>query len=420
MSYLHNGRTKMNCAKENNMSVIQSYIGLPKEIYILFISKIINSLGRFIGPLLTLILTKKIGMSSTVAGALITIAMVLQAPCVLIGGRLADTLGRKKVICIFFGLSALTFLSCIFMPVTKLLAYTLILGACFSSFSGSAYDAMITDYTDVHNRQAAFSLLYMGTNVGAAIAPVVGGLLFKSHLKILFLGDAVTTFIAVILITLFVQEHESVRKRQEQVDEYNETVKQNVFVVLRETPILIIFALILSIYSFVYEQFGFGIPLGMDSVFGDRGAELFGMVSSINALIVIFFTPFLIHITKSMKVKNVLAMGGLSYAGCFLVMAVSSHLYGYIVGIVLLTIGEILCAVNAAAFVANIAKSTHLGRINSVVSIIREMGACLSPIVIGSMLDVITIQQAFMVVGIIAMVGAMLMFGLKDGKSSAL
>ena len=410
----------MNCTKENNKSVIHSYIGLPKEIYILFISKIINSLGRFIGPLLTLILTKKIGMSSTEAGALITIAMVLQAPCVLIGGRLADTLGRKKVICIFFGLSALTFLSCTFMPVTKLLAYTLIIGACFSSFSGSAYDAMITDYTDVHNRQAAFSLLYMGTNVGAAIAPVVGGLLFKSHLKILFFGDAVTTFIAVILIILFVQEHESVRKRQEQVDEYNETVKQNVFVVLRETPILIIFALILSIYSFVYEQFGFGIPLGMDSVFGDRGAELFGMVSSINALIVIFFTPFLIHITKSMKVKNVLAVGGLSYAGCFMVMAVSSHLYGYIVGIVLLTIGEILCAVNAAAFVANIAKSTHLGRINSVVSIIREMGACLSPIVIGSMLDVITIQQTFMVVGIIAMVGAMLMFGLKDGKSGAL
>ena len=410
----------MNCTKENNKSVIQSYIGLPKEIYILFISKIINSLGRFIGPLLTLILTKKIGMSSTEAGALITIAMVLQAPCVLIGGRLADTLGRKKVICIFFGLSALTFLSCTFMPVTKLLAYTLIIGACFSSFSSSAYDAMITDYTDVHNRQAAFSLLYMGTNVGAAIAPVVGGLLFKSHLKILFFGDAVTTFIAVILIILFVQEHESVRKRQEQVDEYNETVKQNVFVVLRETPILIIFALILSIFSFVYEQFGFGIPLGMDSVFGDRGAELFGMVSSINALIVIFFTPFLIHITKSMKVKNVLAVGGLSYAGCFMVMAVSSHLYGYIVGIVLLTIGEILCAVNAAAFVANIAKSTHLGRINSVVSIIREMGACLSPIVIGSMLDVITIQQTFMVVGIIAMVGAMLMFGLKDGKSGAL
>ena len=410
----------MNCTKENNKSVIHSYIGLPKEIYILFISKIINSLGRFIGPLLTLILTKKIGMSSTEAGALITIAMVLQAPCVLIGGRLADTLGRKKVICIFFGLSALTFLSCTFMPVTKLLAYTLIIGACFSSFSGSAYDAMITDYTDVHNRQAAFSLLYMGTNVGAAIAPVVGGLLFKSHLKILFFGDAVTTFIAVILIILFVQEHESVRKRQEQVDEYNETVKQNVFVVLRETPILIIFALILSIYSFVYEQFGFGIPLGMDSVFGDRGAELFGMVSSINALIVIFFTPFLIHITKSMKVKNVLAVGGLSYAGCFMVMAVSSHLYGYIVGIVLLTIGEILGAVNAATFVANIAKSTHLGRINSVVSIIREMGACLSPIVIGSMLDVITIQQTFMVVGIIAMVGAMLMFGLKDGKSGAL
>lgn len=410
----------MRSSKEKIMPVIQNYIGLPKEIYILFISKIINSLGRFIGPLLTLILTKKIGMSSTEAGALITIAMALQAPCVLIGGKLADTAGRKKVICFFFGLSALTFLSCTFMPVTKLLAYTLILGACFSSFSGSAYDAMVTDYTEVHNRQAAFSLLYMGTNVGSAIAPVVGGLLFKKHLKILFLGDAITTFIAVILIILLVQEHESVRKRQEQVDEQNEAVRQNVFEVLRETPILIIVALILSLYNFVYEQFGFGIPLGMDSVFGDRGAELFGLVSSINALIVIFFTPFLVHITKNMKVKNVLAVGGLCYAGCFMVMAISRHLYGYMVGIVLLTIGEILGAVNAAAFVANHAKATHLGRINSVVSLIRDAGYCISPIVVGSMLKWITIQQSFLVMGAIAAAGAMMMFALKDDMSGSI
>lgn len=406
----------MKSTKEKKVPLLQNYIGLPKEIYILFIAKIVNSLGRFIGPLLTLILTKKIGMSSAEAGTLITISMVLQAPCVLIGGRLADTIGRKKVICTFFGLSATTYLLCAFMPIAKILAYTLILAACFSSFSDSAYDATIIDYTDIHNRQAAFSLIYMGTNIGAAIAPILGGLLLEHYLKMLFVGDALTTLVAAVLILLFVKDHRNIQEMIHHGDEHAKEIKQSVFHVLRETPVLIVFALIASTYNFVYQQYSFGIPLEMEAVFGDRGAGLFGMVSSINAVIVLFLTPFLVSVTKKMKVKNVLAVGGLCYAGCFYVMSVSNHLFGFIVGIVLLTLGEILCAINMATFVASLAKSTHLGRISSVVSIIRDAGSSISPAVVGSLIGVITIRQAFLVVGAIGTVGAVLMFGLKGSE----
>lgn len=403
----------MKFTKEKKVSVLEEYIGLPKEIYVLFVSKIVNSLGRFIGPLLTLILTKKIGMSSAEAGSLITISMVLQAPCVLIGGRLADTIGRKKVICIFFGLSAMTYLSCAFMPVTIYLAYTLILAACFSSFSGSAFDAVITDYTDEHNRQAAFSLIYMGTNIGAAIAPIIGGFLLEKHLKILFFGDAVTTFVAVVFILFLVNDRVNIQNMIHQGDEHAKEMKQNVFLVLLKTPVLLVFAFITSIYSFVYQQYSFGIPIRMEEVFGGLGASLFGIVSSINALIVIVLTPFLISITKNMKMKNILTAGGLCYAGCFFVMGKSNQMAGFILGIVLLTIGEILCAVNIAAFVANMSKTTHLGRINSIVSLIREAGASISPIAVGGMLGVMSIEQAFLTVGGIGVAGSILMFFLK-------
>lgn len=404
----------MSSLKGNKIPIMKHYIGLPKEIYILLMAKIINSLGRFIGPLLTLILTTKIGMSQTAAGSLMTLSMILQSPCVLIGGKLADTIGRKRVICIFFGLSALTYLLCAFMPVSTYMAYTLILASCFASFSGSAYDAMVTDYTTPENRQDAFSLIYMGMNIGAVIAPVIGGFLLENHLKLLFAIDAVTTFAAIFLVGVFTKEHERVVKMVEKREEKDSEVNKNVIHVLLETPVLLEFAFIMSIYSFVYMQYGFGMPLGMNQVFGNRGAALFGIICSINALLVIFFTPLAINITRKMKIKNVLAFGGICYGACFVVMAFSHHMTGFVVGIVLLTVGEILCTVNTAAFIANLAKVTHLGRINSVLTIIREAGGCLSPIVIGWVLKVVTIQQSFVVVAVIAVAGGVLMAGLRE------
>ena len=66
------------------------YSHLPKEMYTLFIARFINCVGGFIMPLLTLILTVKIGMSPAQAGLFATLSMVLQAPFVILGGKLSD------------------------------------------------------------------------------------------------------------------------------------------------------------------------------------------------------------------------------------------------------------------------------------------------------------------------------------------
>ncbi len=414
MKYLEAGGEEMKVTKQNKRTLLQNYIGLPKEIYILFIARIINSLGRFIGPLLTLILTKKIGMSTTHAGVLFTISMVLQAPCVLLGGRLADTIGRKKVICFFFFFSATLYLLCAFLPHNRVLAYSLILESCLQAFSSSAYDAMITDYTTKVNRQASFSLLYMGNNIGMSISPVIGGLLFQKHLKLLFLGDAITTFIAVALILFFVKEHAHLKMMIESGEE--EQIKQSVIQVLKECPMLVTFSLVLSLYSFVYMQYGFGIPLGADAVFGKKGPELYGIITSINCVTVILLTPFFVHITQKMKIKVIISIGGFCYGACFFVLAVSHGLIGYIMAILLLTAGEILGATNIGAFIANNAKETHLGRINSVVTLVREIGGCISPVVVGKMLNLISIQQAFAIIGAIGTLGGGLMLLLRENK----
>ena len=62
---------------EKIKKVFTPYRGLPKEVYVIFIAKIINAVGLFIFPWLTLILTKKIGMSESEAGLWLTLTELL-------------------------------------------------------------------------------------------------------------------------------------------------------------------------------------------------------------------------------------------------------------------------------------------------------------------------------------------------------
>ena len=78
------------------LKLLEPYMGMPKEVYVIFISRIVNAIGCFVGPFLTLILTKKIGLSSDVAGFYMSIAGLLYMPASVIGGKLADTIGQKK------------------------------------------------------------------------------------------------------------------------------------------------------------------------------------------------------------------------------------------------------------------------------------------------------------------------------------
>mgnify|MGYP001090002965 CR=1 FL=1 len=60
--------------------MLTTYAGLNRSIYVLFIAQVVNSVGHFVHPFLTLFLTRKLGMGPLEAGFYVTLSALAWVP----------------------------------------------------------------------------------------------------------------------------------------------------------------------------------------------------------------------------------------------------------------------------------------------------------------------------------------------------
>lgn len=345
-----------------NKFIKVSYTGLPRSVYIIFFARVVNSLGNFVFPFLTLLLTSKGGMSEQATGKYLLLCSLLQIPGAMIGGKLTDIMGRKKIMILFMGLSALCYIPCAFLidnpAMFDYVPWILIASAFFNSVSHPASGAMMNDLTVPENRQAAFSLLYMGMNFGTAIGSIVSGFLFKNYMKLLFLGDAATTLLSILLLLKYIPETKPTRDdvlhtEEQRINEKAE--KGGLLTALLRRPSLLSFVLLDTVYAFVYAQTHFSMPLQVNAVFGeDIGAAYFGTFNMINCLEVILFTTVLTLITKRVRAIYNVSAAGVFYAVGFGMLFFVHSFWMFALSTVVWTVGEIIHATNAGVYIATI------------------------------------------------------------------
>jgi MFS family permease len=377
----------------------QLYRGLPKEIYLLFAARIVNTVGSFVMPLIALILTDKIGMTLADAGSFSTLVCLTQVPCVILGGKLIDKIGRKPMILLFNTLGALFYMACAFTGTTRLTAVLILIACDCYVFAWPAFDAITADVTTGEARKRAFSLLYLGVNLGYAVGPVLGGLLFENHLPLLFFIDGLTTLLSTTLIFFLPEtKNRALPAEANGTEEDGITETSNTLHVLRQVPVLTLFLFITLFYSFTYVQYGFTLPLQMDAFFQSHGPRLYSTLVTVNAVVVIVLTPLVTRLSVRFRALRAVAFGGLLFCLSFLLFAVSRGMAAFYAAIVLFTLGEIVTTISTGVFIADSTPPTHRGRINSVANLIRGAGNALGPIVMGHVLEQTNYFSAWMII----------------------
>lgn len=387
-------------------SILAPYKGLRKEIYIFSISRMINAMGAFVFPLLTLILTDKIGLSTAKTGEILFIFSLLYLPASLIGGKLADSIGRKNIILIMDLMAILLYIACGILPIGMVTVYLILAAAVFMFMADPAHTALISDYTNSETRESAFALSYMGWNLGFAFGPMIAGFLYQKYFIWIFIGDALTAGIALLLLIFFVKEIYKTSDAQvlEDLKGHEREHHGGSLQVLKERPVLFILPLLMMTFQFSYSQWGFIMPMQVNQLYGP---ELYGMLASFNGFVVIIFTPLLTKVMFTFKNMTKIYLGGVLYMVGFGMLGIVHTPFAFFCSVLIFTWGEVVFAISFYPLMMNYAPANHRGRISAIVTNISGVGYTIGPLLMGKFLLGYSLDQGWLLTGVVSAVGLM-------------
>ncbi|MCX7745311.1 MAG: MFS transporter [Clostridia bacterium] len=385
------------------------YKSLPKGVLALFMSRVIATLGSFVLPFLTLYFVLKLGLNENVAGFFITLISLSYIPSALIGGKLSDHYGRKNIIVICQILSAIFLLLVVFIDTASVKILFIIASFAILNISFPVLLSFIADLTTPDQRKASYSLLYLGVNVGAAVGPMIAGLLFYNYTNIIFIGDALTTIIAALVVLFMVEESEVFKNSSKEKSNVNAS-SDTILKVLFMNPVILAFSIISIFYFFSYAQTQFSLPLQMNITFLENGPKHYGILMSINAITVVLLTTIITKITKNLQPIFTLVLAGIFYAIGFGAFFFIENFVLFCIFTVLWTIGEILFSTNFMVYISSKGPLSHRGRITSITGIISQVGVYLSPVTMGTFISTFGVQWVWPMIFVIMIISTAMMY----------
>lgn len=367
-----------------SFAVIQAfrpYRDLPAAVHILCAGTLISRIGAFFGVFLTIYVSQELGYGVTFATQCIGFFGLGGIAASLLGGQLADSIGRRPVM-LFSLIGGAAILSGIgFIEHRWLLVAALFSLSLVSQMFRPAAAAMVGDVVTSENRPHAYSLMYIAANLGFAIAPPLGGWLSGTFsFPFLFLADAVSTLVFALLVYCCLPEtahHTAADATQESLQTEPPISTGECLRQLWSDSRFLIFCAGTLLISLVFIQSVSTLPLYLMSL-GLTRAE-FGTLIGVNGfLIAVFQLPVTQWLNRFQRI-SVIMIGELLVGVGFGLTALAATRILILGTIIVWTTGEILMAAFKNALAADLAPPPARGRYMGLFSMSHAVGISIGP-----------------------------------------
>lgn len=380
------------------------YTHLPKEIYVLAFGKIMTSMGALIWPMLTLIMSEKLNLNGQTIGMYMMMFSMFMGPFYLLGGKLADKYNKKHIIVTFDLIGNSLYFVCAVLPISMTTLYLLAIASVFQSMEQPAYDALIADLTTYKDRERAYSLNYLAMNLGLVMAPMIGGILFNNYLNLSFFINGLADISSTLLLLLFIKNVKNTVRDSKIVNEYEKGEAGSIFKVFSERKLFFLLFVISGIAAMIYNQFNFLMPLHMEEAFRGSGAFKFGILASINAVVVVIGTPIVTKKFSGVTDVRIMYLGQLlESVGLAFFIFVNRYFVVAVVGIIIFTTGEIFGSISKTPYLTKRIPETHRGRVLSITNSCAGLIGILSNYVIGILIDYYTFHTVWVIIAAIGL-----------------
>jgi MFS family permease len=321
---------------------------LPATFWFLWLGTLVNRLGGFVVPFLTLYLTSQRGASPAQAAFIVSMAGAGSFLSQLVGGELTDRLGRRPVMLMSFFITPVAILTLGLVQAIWLIMLAVLLSGFFTDLYRPAVNASVADLVPADSRTRAFGYLYWAINLGAALAPVLAGLMAEYNYLLLFIGDAATTFIFGLIVLRRVPETQSAEAGQSARVGLTTRMSQ-----LKREPILLVFTIMALFIGSIYMQNYVTLPLDMQAN-GLTPAD-YGLALAVNGGLIVLVTLQLSGIVGKWPRFSAMAASALLLGLGYGAVELAHTLPVYALTIAVWTMGEIIGATIAPTIITDLA-----------------------------------------------------------------
>jgi MFS family permease len=324
---------------------------LPRPVWLLYAGSFVNRFGSFVATFLVLYLVES-GFSPAEAGIAVSAYGVGSLASALIGGWLADRLGRRGAIALsMFSAAAAAVALSRAEQLVPIVLLTALFGMCTELYR-PASAALLTDLVPPERRLAAFAGYRLAINAGYAFGPAVAGLLAERSFLWLFIGEAVTSVVLGVVALIGLPEGVRSRRSEEGPGEAVRAIRGD------RRFLLLLVASVLA--AFVYFQSTAAFPLHIREAGLSRA--VFGALISLNGLLIVLLELPLVGVTRRHPAPGVIAVGVLLTGLGFGLTAVAFSVPVLALTVVIWTFGEMVAAPVMNTYVADLAPAHLRGR----------------------------------------------------------
>jgi len=374
-SYHAQGRVRTHIY--NTMSKL-GFTNLPFQIYVLLIISLLFSIGRNIAfPYLAMYLTgdktlRGLEIDPTLVGFMIMVGGLANIFALPATGSLCDRFGRRKMMLSF--MIPQIVLTAGYAYASKFQEFLLlyVIMGIMSAFYDPAYSSMVADLVQPNRREEVYGLSYMIANIGTIISPLIGGVVASTNgYAILFIYATIFTAICAAIILLLIKEsYPKEESKKTTMSQFAKIFKDRIF---------ILFCLTGALTNIVYSQL-YGL-LSIYTEYVGLQPYVFGTLFSVNgAMVVALQIPIRKAAVKIGSTKS-FVIAQLLYAAGFTYFMLSKDFLQFLIGVIVLTLGEITFFPASSGFIADLSPADMRGRYMALTGLFFGIGGSVGSLI---------------------------------------
>ncbi|WP_079510132.1 MDR family MFS transporter [Mesobacillus jeotgali] len=373
---------------------------MPRALWLLIIGMAVNVTGSsFLWPLNTIYIHEHLGKSLSVAGIVLMLNSAASVIGNLFGGSLFDKIGGYKSIILGIGITILALMGLTFWSGWPQYIFFLTLVGFGSGIVFPAMYAMAGSVWKEGGRKA-FNAIYVAQNLGVAVGAALGGLVASYSFQLIFMANAAMYLIFMMIAVFGYRSINTRAAAQTNVLQENGAVKSHT-----KLYALLILSVGYLLCWVGYVQWQTTIAAYTQQL--NISLNQYSILWTINGALIVLGQPVVNRLIKPFqnKMKLQIIIGMVIFMVSYAVAAGAQAFSGFVAGMVILTVGEMLIWPAVPTIANDLAPKGREGFYQGIVNSTATGGRMVGPLMGGILVDLYGMSMLFAILIAIIFIG---------------